>query len=287
MTENRNHSTLYVCDLDGTLLDRDATLPAKTAEHLRILAERGIAVTYSTARTERTVSGILDGVPLGYPVTLMNGTIIKDFGNNRNISVHTLDREYIAEIDGRCVSYGITPFIYSVSDNSLFTYYCREPSAEALAFMDMRIRRYSKPFVKAEGINTIPGDCVYICIVDRYGKLKERYEDIVRDIGVSSVCYGDSATGYSPDGTGYIEILHKGVSKGTAMDELRKITGFGRIVSFGDNYNDIPMIERSDDAYAVRNGRVDLDGYVSGYVGPAEDQGVTRKIAELEGIALE
>ena len=43
--------TLYVSDLDGTLLRPDATVSAFTAETLRALTAEGMLFSYATARS--------------------------------------------------------------------------------------------------------------------------------------------------------------------------------------------------------------------------------------------
>ena len=42
-----------------------------------------------------------------------------------------------------------------------------------------------------------------------------------------------------------IEIMHKGANKGEALKALIKYLGIDReeVIAFGDNYNDLPMIE--------------------------------------------
>ena len=44
-------NTLYVTDLDGTLLRSDATLSPYTVSTINRLTEQGLAFTYATARS--------------------------------------------------------------------------------------------------------------------------------------------------------------------------------------------------------------------------------------------
>ena len=60
---NRDMKTLYISDLDGTLLSSDALLSEKSREALRHFSSRGILISAATARTAATVSHILaDGI---------------------------------------------------------------------------------------------------------------------------------------------------------------------------------------------------------------------------------
>ena len=47
--------SIYISDLDGTLLEPDATLSEETAERLNALIGRGVAFSAATARTWATV----------------------------------------------------------------------------------------------------------------------------------------------------------------------------------------------------------------------------------------
>ena len=50
--------TLFLSDLDGTLLTRESVLPEGAAEKIRALCDHGVHLTYATARSapQRTFS---------------------------------------------------------------------------------------------------------------------------------------------------------------------------------------------------------------------------------------
>ena len=55
---------LYVSDLDGTLLNRDALLNEDVPKRLNALIEQGLCFTVATARTYATVNPIMKDVNL-------------------------------------------------------------------------------------------------------------------------------------------------------------------------------------------------------------------------------
>ena len=59
--------TLFVSDLDGTLLDRNAKLPPAAAERINALTEKGVMITYATARTIRLTAFILGEIDFTLP----------------------------------------------------------------------------------------------------------------------------------------------------------------------------------------------------------------------------
>ena len=72
---------LFVSDLDGTLLEADASLNSDTARRINALTQKGVRITYATARTVRSVSRILGEIDFSLsdvPVALMNGVLLRD-----------------------------------------------------------------------------------------------------------------------------------------------------------------------------------------------------------------
>ena len=68
--------TLFVTDLDGTLLRGDRTLSHFTVSTIRSLIERGILITYATARTFQSTFKLTNQIDFKIPVITRNGTII-------------------------------------------------------------------------------------------------------------------------------------------------------------------------------------------------------------------
>ena len=60
--------TLYVSDLDGTLLDGQERVPAFTRRVINRLAERGVAFTYATARSQHSADKVTQGLTKSLPV---------------------------------------------------------------------------------------------------------------------------------------------------------------------------------------------------------------------------
>ena len=79
--------TLYISDLDGTLLNRNAELTDRTRRAITAFTALGGFFTAATARTRETVRFILDGSGVNIPVILMNGVAVWDAGRDEYISV--------------------------------------------------------------------------------------------------------------------------------------------------------------------------------------------------------
>ena len=90
--------TLYISDLDGTLLDADARLSAYTEQTLTRLIGKGMAFTFASGRTPEAALKIVESVPLKLPVIMMNGVLIYDMEEKRYLLKEYLTEESVAEI---------------------------------------------------------------------------------------------------------------------------------------------------------------------------------------------
>lgn len=272
---------LYISDLDGTLLDKSATVPEKTAELLRELDASGVPVTYATARTIESVRHILARVPVKYPVALMNGVLICDMANGEKYLFAAYFKNETFEAVRRVLrECAVDPFMYFLDGNGLRAAYERISNKYMESFMEERIERYNKPFTRLCEGDGYPGRPIYFAAMDSEEKI--RRADVLCGAveGIKTACYRDS---YDPD-FWYLEVFDEKASKKNAVSHLRRITGAEEIVSFGDNYNDIPMFEASDAAFAVRTAPEGVRLAADGVIDIPEQCGVPLRIAELEGI---
>lgn len=68
--------TLYISDLDGTLLQNDSKISAKSCEIINNLINRGVSFSYATARGIYTALNVTTGLHCKLPVITKNGVII-------------------------------------------------------------------------------------------------------------------------------------------------------------------------------------------------------------------
>lgn len=69
---------LIVTDLDGTLLNEDEEISAKSEEAIKKFKKNGGLFSIATGRTESTVSDFVDQLEVDIPVILYNGARIVD-----------------------------------------------------------------------------------------------------------------------------------------------------------------------------------------------------------------
>jgi HAD superfamily hydrolase (TIGR01484 family) len=107
--------TLYISDLDGTLLNSRAELSERTTNTLGRVYDSGVHFTIATARTAATSVQMLRRVKISTPAILMNGVLIYDFEKKHYIKKELLDKETIAKILDVMNAEGQTGLMYTLA----------------------------------------------------------------------------------------------------------------------------------------------------------------------------
>jgi hydroxymethylpyrimidine pyrophosphatase-like HAD family hydrolase len=78
--------------------------------------------------------------------------------------------------------------------------------------------------------------------------------------------------------TGILEVFAPNVSKAEAVQSLAKEIGADKVVVFGDNLNDIPMMQVADVAVAVGNALPEVKAIAHEVIGTNTSNAVARYI---------
>ncbi|MDW7657141.1 MAG: Cof-type HAD-IIB family hydrolase [Bacillota bacterium] len=272
---------LYISDLDGTLLTPEATITDRTRDTLNRLIREGLHFSVATARTQATVSQILREVAIDVPVILMNGACLYNLQDERYIKTEGLPELARAELFETLKKHQMEGFVYTIDDNLLSTWYERIDTPAARRFVAEREQRYGKVFT---GVNDFTRDLsdrtmVYFSVTDRQERLAPLYADLARTNLMRVEFYRDV---YQP-GNSYLEICANTASKYFAVKYLREQYGFEKITCFGDNVNDLPMFEASDERYAVGNALPEVKRLANDVIGNNTEDGVAQWLSHHAG----
>lgn len=276
--------TLYITDLDGTLLDTSAHVSAESRRLLNLAIEAGAEFTVATARTPATVDVLLGGVDMRQPGIVLTGAAMWDF--KRKLYIHPIyipadrvDRVVEAFDHG-----GVTPFVYTLDPTTeagiLRVYYTDpRPTGPDAKFIADRSRLPLKRFCIGAGLPAARRDAVLLFFATGPRDRIQRVADLIAsttDCALS--CYEDI---YNED-TAIIEVFAAGVSKGAAVDRLRQITRADKVVVFGDNLNDLDMFAHADTAIAVGNALPEVRAAADLVIDPNTTDAVARYILSCE-----
>lgn len=272
-------STLYISDLDGTLLGADSKLSSESERIISDLSQRGALISVATARTPATVVPILADTFTSIPAIVLTGAAMWDRNMGRFISPITIPQSRVPELQRSFLSHGVNPFIYVLAGEShLKVYHNGEMTAPEQHFYDARRNLELKKFVlgQPDAYST-----AFDCAILFFGVgPKERIEALADELrgegGVSVSCYPDCFN----RSVMYIEVFDAGVSKAEAVKRLAQMTGADRIVVYGDNLNDLPMFAVADEAVAVENALPAVREAATRIIGPNTASSVARDMAE-------
>lgn len=276
--------TLFVTDLDGTLLGSDSRVSEKSREIITDLTRRGGLVTVATARTPATVEPLLAGTETAVPAVVMTGASLWDRRWRCFVDPVLFGQDSVGPVSECFLGHGVYPFIYSVTDDNRLTVYRGEAplSRTEENFCSERRGLALKRFVfsRPGGYGgAFPGAILLLGIsaIERI----EALADALRGRGGLSVsAYADI---FNPK-VGYIEVFAAGVSKAEAVMRLKRETGADRLVVYGDNLNDLTMFEVADEAVAVANARPEVKERAARVIGPNTADAVARDMAEVSGL---
>lgn len=270
--------TLYVSDLDGTLLGEDSQLSAVTVATLnRIIGELGGLFTVATARTPATVVPLMQQVHARLPFIVIGGSamwnpVSMSYEHTRGIDDMTVNA--VADVFDRR---GAHPFIYRRhGKNLLHTHHYGPLSPQEERFIAERQHLPLKQFfLNDRDFRHSDDEALLIFSMNKYAVLKSIADDLRTSVPTCSVMvYHD----IFDESEGYLEIFSAGTSKAAAIRDLARQLGAGRVVVFGDNRNDIAMMQTADFSVAVDNAFTEVKSVASEVIGPNTADSVARWI---------
>jgi Cof subfamily protein (haloacid dehalogenase superfamily) len=263
--------TLFISDLDGTLLQPNVELSDTTVRIINEMAAKGVNFTIATARTIATVLPILRNVHMNRPIIIMNGVCIYDLEKKRYINVEAIDKENSARLLSIIVQNKLKGFAYTLSDGVMSTYYEELNSRTLIKFYEERVRLYKKPFIQIDDFRLLTREpLIFFSLMDKKENLDKVYPIIKALPDLNCTMYKDN---YTPDNW-YFEIFSKAASKYHGVRYLKEYLKAKEVVCFGDNLNDLPLFEASDYRIAVANAVDELKSKADEVIGSNTEDGV-------------
>ena len=264
---------LYVTDLDGTLMRDDKTISEETVAILNRLIDRGIYVTYATARSMSSASVITRDIHFPLPAIIRNGTILADARTGEELEKICFTREgtdvlrkYIRDFVNDIPGY-VTAYIEGVQKKSYLKGVMNTGFVDYLEnhAKDMRLREVE------EEAQLYEGEVNYFTFIADKEELDPLYQLVKESLDWICVYQKDK---YRPEY--WLEICPREATKAKAIQKLQRQYGCSRVVVFGDSLNDISMFEIADEAYAVANAMEELKTIATEVIGDNNSDGVAR-----------
>ena len=264
--------TLYVTDLDGTLLRSNETTSEFTNQTINDLVRRGMLFSYATARSYVTSSKVTCGLNAQIPLIVYNGAFVINHGTHE-IMISNFFEPDVKEILSELLAHDIYPIVYAFVDGvEKFTYIDEKCTWGMREYVSTRAGDPRENIV-ADPSPLFLGDIFYITCIDTPEKLKpfyEKYKDTTHAIYHNDI--------YS--GAQWLELMPLAASKSNAIRQLKALLNCDRLVVFGDGKNDIDMFQLADESYAVENAAPELKAIATGVIGSNNEDSVAHWLLE-------
>ena len=267
--------TLYVSDLDGTLLSPEPAVTEQTASIINSLIAKGMFFTFATARSIYSAIPITSKLNINVPCLVMNGVSVCDTAAGKYIKSEYIPTEASAEVLRSFERHGIRCFMYRIDSGLLTCYYSQITTKVMRSFAEVRKNHYKKPFIQVSRLADFANaDTVYFTTTGPYDDLYPIKCEIENIRGVDHAFYLDVY-----NGEWYLEVFSDRASKANGIRFLRERYGFDEVVAFGDNLNDLSMFEAADVRIAVGNAKEELKAAADIVIGTNADNGVAEWLA--------
>ena len=263
--------TLYVTDLDGTLLTKEERVSEYSLEKINALVDRGLLFTYATARSEGSAERATRGLKVNIPTILYNGALIYD-----RLTDTPLYASYFAEDDKRYVlntlrSFGICPFIYGAVPEREHIKWIPERASEGMKRYLSR-REGDRRLVPVKNDDELlDGYIFYFKCIGPADQLGAAWNFLKYDPRFVCIYHQEM---YQNDF--WMEISTRGANKAKGVTFLKEYLNCDKVVCFGDTSNDSDMFDVCDEKYAVLNADEWLKEKATDVIGYCEEDGVAK-----------
>jgi len=227
-----------ISDLDGTLLDEERNLSTDNLEAIHEFIHHGGSFGVATGRMERTTKFKFPQLPVNVPSIFYNGALIYDLKKEAALRKSVMPRglgaffqEYLDRYPDLGLEINAQGTAYIIRSN---------------AIIETQLEREGLEGVKASW-QEVPEDWYKVLLAAERERLEVVKEELL------NAGSEDLAIVFSEKQL--VDIMAKGVSKGSALRDLRAMVGRGwrTVIAVGDNENDLSMLQSADYGIAVGN----------------------------------
>ncbi|MFC5469045.1 HAD family hydrolase [Cohnella suwonensis] len=271
-------STLYVSDLDGTLLNGEKRVGEETARILNGLIDRGLHFTVATARSFESAGPLLAGLRLKLPGIFINGVFVTDLSTGRAIQSHFIPRSFGEEVADAYLRAGLNPIVYTIDREGQSRVYYRGVfnRSESHYFGERKQEKDGRFRIVDDYSECLTEQLIAVNAID----VPERLETVRQAFEGREQCvchYGPDI--YVPDHH-WLEISDARATKSQAARHLKESLGYDKLVCFGDNLNDLSMFGVADECYAVGNAHDLVKEAATKVIGSNVEEGVAKFLLE-------
>ena len=258
---------LIATDLDGTLLDNNGELNEEFNHVFNELYKKGITFMAASGRQYPALETLFESVKDKMMFIAENGTFAVNKGEE--LLCDPMDRKNVEDI----IDFTRDAENKEILLNTKYTAYTECKDEEFLKMLDI----YCSSVTVVDDLKDVKEDVLKTAIYDDR-PISEHCQDYFDKFGeYMTVC---------TSGPHWLDIMEKGVTKGKALEHIKERYGLKseEIMIFGDQMNDLELIECGYYSYAMENAIDALKEKARFIAGKNSENGVLEKIKEVFNI---
>ena len=265
--------TLYVSDLDETLLGSNERLSDTSIEIINRLVERGMIFSYATARSYTTASEVTKGLSAHLPVIVYNGTFILDSKTQNRLHAAIFSQAETDRILSTLLRHGLSPIVRALTEQGERVTYLSDRITRGIRkYLDRRVG--DKRLFHTQSTDDLRRENTFcFTCMDEKEKLLPAMKELEGEY--RCLCFVDVYTNEQ-----WLEIQPLNATKAQAILTLKRMLGCDRVICFGNGINDIPMFEIADECYAVANADASLKEIATAIIDSNDEDGVAKWLLE-------
>lgn len=271
-------TTLYISDLDGTLLTSSKEVAPYTAAVLTEAYDRGYLIGVASARMPYTVNHRFTDIPLRLPGILLNGALLWDFEAAKAMEWMDIEASD-ARATGDVLSASLLPvFMFTMSSGRLAGYYLKDSDKSSSQYYNELAIAAMDEFAIADSFGSVIGsgrEALYFATTGSEEAISLLDHEVSSIVGVQSIPYLNVYTGQW-----CLEVASKRAGKASFLEWMKSEYDADEVVAFGDNHNDISLMKAADRCYAPANSAEAVKAIADRVIPSADDEGVAQFLAE-------
>ncbi|MDP8033696.1 pyridoxal phosphatase [Pasteurella atlantica] len=264
-------------DLDGTLLSSNGTILESSKQAIQKIREKGIKVYIVTGRHHTAVRPYYAELGLDTPVICCNGTYLYDFHQNKVLVSKPLPPKLASDLINSAQAEGIHVSVYF---RDAMTYEALNPHFERFLKWVNSCDESVRPDVhQVEKYQDLIDQGVTVWKVLISDPDLQKMQNFVNKLPLDQV---------SPEWSwaDRVDITHQGNTKGNCLKALLEIEGIEpqKVVAFGDNFNDISMLEFAGLGIAMGGCEQEVQDKADKTIGSNNEDSIATELSQLFNI---
>lgn len=270
-----NNYRMIVTDMDGTVLGTDHKITKDNKIALKKAEDKGIKIVFATGRFHESAKVHIDFLEEKMPIISSNGSIIKNPITNEVLYCNSIDEDKCIRIMDTLDKYHLKYQIYT-DEIILQKYDTEEEKQMMIDFIKTVFSDKTEIIFKKDLRDDIKNKNIL-----KFNVMELERMDLI-DITRNELNKIDGIEITSSWGNN-LEIMSEGSTKGKAIEFLANLLNINReeIIAFGDNYNDISMIEFVGTGVAMGNAEGDVKNIANYVTDTNSESGVAKAIDKL------